>query len=503
MAKYKKNVNFWGKKLKEKRKKMGWTQKKMAEAIGTVSKRTYEAYERGEVVPSLPDQRVIEGRFNWHMEVLFQDIQPIVAPLINKIPFIDYDDSWYEIKDKEIEVLTEDFEKILLNLSRVIIGMEKMSSMTETSQYNFDHDKYEKLKLEKKSLQKNFKINLESLNSQDVFYKILKGSNDNQFKILLQSRSKHEEENQLSSKGTILQILNPFKKNKVNHEIEKLKSKINELNQKNQLRQELEDEREKLINRITAKLNEKFKDNISNDSEEVVRNILEQQGFKIDKNVFFHKKIEKEGIVLRPDVQIKLSNGYSLVVETKLPMRYYHDYFDAYANKKLPELEKIKNNIEKSIKNYIKRVSHQAYHQIPGVFNYVILFLPSDQHVKIAKESVRSKISLHQYAYENNIIISGPSSIYGDISWAEKLIKKSSKLEKLDEVSKFSHQIYEKLKTIQDNYERSLREQEKVLEKLSKTSLTEKFKIKKFENPADEYLAYKEYISSDVSEEEL
>ena len=70
MAKYKKNVNFWGKKLKEKRKKMGWTQKKMAEAIGTVSKRTYEAYERGEVVPSLPDQRVIEGRFNWHMEVL-------------------------------------------------------------------------------------------------------------------------------------------------------------------------------------------------------------------------------------------------------------------------------------------------------------------------------------------------------------------------------------------------------------------------------------------------
>ena len=205
-----------------------------------------------------------------------------------------------------------------------------------------------------------------------------------------------------------------------------LESKAQEvINRKEELENELERYNAEKFNRLkndTTKL--EYSGNLrGQQGEAVLKKIINQSTIYIEnKNVFYGKEIP--GTREKPDVRIQPTEDTMIIADSKAPLFEFDEYFEAMENDDKQRIQQLKTAVAEKIIERIKELAKKKYSEAEGAFEHVLLFLPTEQHVQVAREATQLlQKDLDEYAFERKIIITGPRNFSRDLNWAEKLLQ--------------------------------------------------------------------------------
>ena len=205
-----------------------------------------------------------------------------------------------------------------------------------------------------------------------------------------------------------------------------LESKAQEvIKSKEELENEVERYNAEKFNRLkndTTKL--EYSGNLRGQQGEVaLKKIINQSTIYIEnKNVFYGKEIP--GTREKPDVRIQPTEDTMIIADSKAPLFEFDEYFEAMENDDKQKIQQLKTAVAEKIIERIKELAKKKYSEAEGAFEHVLLFLPTEQHVQVAREATQLlQKDLDEYAFERKIIITGPRNFSRDLNWAEKLLQ--------------------------------------------------------------------------------
>jgi DNA recombination protein RmuC len=138
--------------------------------------------------------------------------------------------------------------------------------------------------------------------------------------------------------------------------------------------------------------------------EQILENLLQETGLVkgVDYYVQMNVKAE-EGSNQRPDFVVKLPNGRTLVIDSKVTLNAYVDYCNDNENK--VHLE----NFIKAVRANIDGLSHRDYEKnVRDSLDFVLMFFPIEGAYMLA---VQSDSELLRYAYDKKILLISQSSL--------------------------------------------------------------------------------------------
>ena len=205
-----------------------------------------------------------------------------------------------------------------------------------------------------------------------------------------------------------------------------LESKAQEvIKSKEELENEVERYNAEKFNRLkndTTKL--EYSGNLrGQQGEAALKKIINQSTIYIEnKNVFYGKEIP--GTREKPDVRIQPTEDTMIIADSKAPLFEFDEYFEAMENDDKQRIQELKTAVAEKIIERIKELAKKKYSEAEGAFEHVLLFLPTEQHVQVAREATQLlQKDLDEYAFERKIIITGPRNFSRDLNWAEKLLQ--------------------------------------------------------------------------------
>ena len=175
--------------------------------------------------------------------------------------------------------------------------------------------------------------------------------------------------------------------------------------------------------------------------EMILSKILEQTGLR--EGIEYSTQgsyTSNDGKRLRPDVIVHLPQNKDIVIDSKVSLLSYSKYIehDKKEDKIFYEKELIK-----SISKHIKDLSSKKYEDIKAVnsLDFVLLFIPIEGAFMLAtsKDSV-----LFQNAFEHNIMLVSPSSLYVSLRTIENIWRYEHQNENALLISKKAGQLYDK-----------------------------------------------------------
>lgn len=175
--------------------------------------------------------------------------------------------------------------------------------------------------------------------------------------------------------------------------------------------------------------------------EMILSKILEQTGLR--EGIEYSTQgsyTSNEGKRLRPDVIVHLPQNKDIVIDSKVSLLSYTKYIqnDTKEEKAIFEKELIK-----SISKHIKDLSSKKYEDIKAVnsLDFVLLFIPIEGAFMLAtsKDS-----ALFQNAFEHNIMLVSPSSLYVSLRTIENIWRYEHQNENALLISKKAGQLYDK-----------------------------------------------------------
>ena len=200
--------------------------------------------------------------------------------------------------------------------------------------------------------------------------------------------------------------------------------------------------------------------------EMILERVLENSGLKKGREYSIQKTyVNEKGERFRPDVIINLPDAKQVVVDSKVSLKSYENYYHDSDNAS----QHLKDFII-SLKNHIKMLSDKSYQNLEGIksLDFVLLFIPIEGAFLLAGEV---EGELFTKAYQNNIILVSPSTLLAVLrvienSWrfeyqnknAQVIAKKAGDL-----VDKFSgfvnemHKIDSALQKAQHSYENAFK----------------------------------------------
>ena len=186
-------------------------------------------------------------------------------------------------------------------------------------------------------------------------------------------------------------------------------------------------------------------------------------------------------------------NTHKLIADAKAPLDPFDEYFDAPEKGDYETIKLIKTKIGKAIKDHIDELSKKHYHKAKGSFKFILMFLPSENHVQIARESSKyMQIDLENYARGKNILITGPRNFLIDLDWFDKLMSMEENNKLANELLDTINPLFSASKVLFSHFvdhSRSINQVVKSAEKInssfSKTLINalQKVKDKGYKNP--------------------
>ena len=157
------------------------------------------------------------------------------------------------------------------------------------------------------------------------------------------------------------------------------------------------------------------------DNEKELKKLIATTIYVDNKTVFYDKKLDD--LSGRPEVRFQPTADIKILADAKAPLDPFDEYFEALDQGDLKKMKSIQSMIAENIKKHIEDLSKKGYHKSKGTFPYVLMFLPSDMHEQVVRESGSLiQKNLDEYAFEKNILISGPRNFLSDLAWAERLM---------------------------------------------------------------------------------
>ena len=219
-------------------------------------------------------------------------------------------------------------------------------------------------------------------------------------------------------------------------------------------------------------------------NELVLQELIRNTKFVEGKNVYYNKKLpDMMGI---PDVQFLISKDSKLIADAKAPLEPFDEYFDAMERGDLDKITAIKTKIGQAIKDHIDILSKKNYHKSKGAFKHVLMFLPSENHVQIARESSKfMQEDLENYAQKKNILITGPRNFLIDLDWFDLLMSMEENNKLANELMNIINPLFSASKVLfnhfvdhSKNINQVVKSAEKINSSFSKTFINTLQKVK-------------------------
>ncbi len=241
-------------------------------------------------------------------------------------------------------------------------------------------------------------------------------------------------------------ILNPLKEKIQTFEKKVEETFMSEMREKTTLRKELEH----IINinkqmsddaqRLTSAL--KGDSKIQGDWGEVqLEMLLEKTG--LVNNVHFHKQLNcktEDGTNVRPDYVINLPEGKNFVIDSKVSLTAYENYFNT-------DDEQLKNTHLKehigSLKRHIDDLGSKSYQNLYSINSpdYVFLFVALEPALTIA---LQNEPSLFEKALNRNIVLVSSSTLLASMRTVSFIWKQENQRNNVLEIAKESGMLYDK-----------------------------------------------------------
>ncbi len=250
-----------------------------------------------------------------------------------------------------------------------------------------------------------------------------------------------------ANKTELDNILNPLKekikefgdkihdaREKQIEDVTSLKSEIKNLAE---LNNQLSDDAKKLVSAL--KSDSKIQGNWGEDR---LKMIIENEG--LQRHIDYTKqdvyKSEEYETNKQPDYIIKLPENKSLIIDSKVSLKSYVDYFNS---SDIPEKSlHLKKHIE-SVKNHIDGLSSKEYQKINGIntTDYVLLFMPIENAYTLV---LNENPDMFNYALNKKIIILTPTTLVATLKVVKLLWQKEQRVENIEKVFKLCGSLYDK-----------------------------------------------------------
>jgi DNA recombination protein RmuC len=176
--------------------------------------------------------------------------------------------------------------------------------------------------------------------------------------------------------------------------------------------------------------------------EDRLRMLIENEGLEkhIDYTAQGVFKSDEYETSKQPDYIIKLPENKSLIIDSKVSLKSYVDYFNS--SDIIDKASHLKRHIE-SVKTHIDSLSTKEYHKINGIntTDYVLLFMPIENAYTLV---LNENPDMFNYALNKKIIILTPTTLVATLKVVKLLWQKEQRVENIEKVFKLCGSLYDK-----------------------------------------------------------
>ncbi|CAM3467272.1 DNA recombination protein RmuC [Arcobacter aquimarinus] len=175
--------------------------------------------------------------------------------------------------------------------------------------------------------------------------------------------------------------------------------------------------------------------------EMILSSILEQTGLREGKEYSVQGSFtDDKGKKLRPDVIVHLPSNKDIIIDSKVSLSAYINYCKT-ENEEQKQLAS--KELVKSITSHIKGLSSKRYENIKGVrtLDFVLMFIPVEGAYILATSS---DDNIFKLAFENNIMLVSPSTLYVTLRTIENIWRNEHQNENALLISKKAADLYDK-----------------------------------------------------------
>ena len=172
----------------------------------------------------------------------------------------------------------------------------------------------------------------------------------------------------------------------------------------------------------------------------ILEQLLENSGLK--KGVHYTTQenfVDSEGKRQLPDVNIKLSEGKDIIIDSKVSLVAYERYFnDSSGNANQHAVDFIT-----SVKSHIDKLSNKSYQDNPNIntLDFVIMFMPIEGTYQLAYQ-LDSEI--FSYGWNRRVILTSPSTLFPLLKAIASMWKIDAQNKKQQEIIRLATSLYDK-----------------------------------------------------------
>ena len=173
----------------------------------------------------------------------------------------------------------------------------------------------------------------------------------------------------------------------------------------------------------------------------ILESILEKSGLIKDREYIIQASfVTEEGKRYQPDVVIKLPTEKHLIVDAKVSLINYEQFFNTeHEEEKIQQLKKHLSSVRRHISSLSEK-NYQTEYSLQGL-DFVIMFIPIEPAFSLV---VQHDHAIFSEAYEKNIIIVSPSTLIATLRTISNIWKQEYQNQNALEIAQQSGALYDK-----------------------------------------------------------
>ncbi len=149
---------------------------------------------------------------------------------------------------------------------------------------------------------------------------------------------------------------------------------------------------------------------------------------------------DEHGSRLQPDAIVHLPDNKDVIIDSKVTLTAYHEYVSSDDDK---VRERAAQKHLQSISGHIRDLSSKDYQNLPELrtLDFVLMFLPVEDAFSLA---VQRDPQLFSKAFENNIILVGPSTLLATLRTIQHIWRNEYQSQNAQEIARRAGDLYDK-----------------------------------------------------------
>ncbi len=178
--------------------------------------------------------------------------------------------------------------------------------------------------------------------------------------------------------------------------------------------------------------------------EELLEQLIESAGFKLNINYFRQGSLETEEGRQRPDVQILLAGGRRIIIDAKSPV---HEFTEGENDQ---DHEAYCKHVARRVLDHARKLGKKDYAKLDEAPDFTIMFIPSEALFRYALEG---RPKLLEEMRECNVIVASPTTLLAMlkvimVGWSHKAVA-----EEAHNIQQLGKKLYDAVLKLASGYE--------------------------------------------------